>query len=108
MSPPPATTLKHLAAHLDLSVAAVSMALRDHVSLPATTIARVKRAALKLNYTPNSAVSALAARRQHLRVRRDFSVIALVSHWPTRDAWLQHPSAQRLLAGATARARIYG
>jgi LacI family transcriptional regulator len=108
VSPPPATTLKQIAAHLDLSIAAVSMALRDHVSLPATTIARVKRAALKLNYTPNSAGSALAAHRQQLRIRRDFSVIALVSHWPTRDAWLQHPSAQRLLAGATARARVYG
>jgi LacI family transcriptional regulator len=68
----------------------------------------VKRAALKLNYTPNPAGSALAAYRQQLRVRRDFSVIALVSHWPTRDDWLQRPSAQRLLAGATARARAYG
>ena len=108
MSTPPPTTLKHIAAHLDLSVAAVSMALRDHASLPTTTITRVKRAALKLNYTPNSAGSALAAHRQQLRVRRDFSVIALISHWPTRDDWLQRPSAQRLLAGATARARAYG
>ena len=108
MSHPPHTTLKHIAAHLGLSLAAVSMALRDHVSLPATTIARVKRAARKLNYTPNPAGSALAAHRQQLRVRRDFSVIALVSNWPTHDEWLQHPSAQRLLAGATARARIYG
>ena len=48
MSTRPATTLKHIAEHLGLSVAAVSMALRDHASLPATTIARVKRAALKL------------------------------------------------------------
>lgn len=108
MSAPPATTLKHIAAHLGLSVAAVSMALRDHASLPATTIARVKRAALKLNYTPNSAGSALAAHRQQLHVRRDFSVIALVSNWPTRDEWLRQASAQRLLAGATARARAYG
>ena len=108
MTTPPTTTLKHIAEHLDLSVAAVSMALRDHASLPATTIARVKRAAAKLNYTPNTAGSALAAHRQQLRVRRDFSVIALVSHWPTRDDWLQRPSAQRLLAGATARARAYG
>ena len=105
---PTTTTLKHIAERLDLSVAAVSMALRDHASLPASTIARVKRAALKLNYTPNSAGSALAAHRQQLRVRRDFSVIALVSNWPTRDDWLQRPSAQRLLAGATARARAYG
>ena len=105
---PTTTTLKHIAEQLDLSVAAVSMALRDHASLPAGTIARVKRAALKLNYTPNSAGSALAAHRQQLRVRRDFSVIALVSNWPTRDDWLQRPSAQRLLTGATARARAYG
>ena len=49
MNTPLSTTLKHLAQHLGLSVAAVSMALRDHTSLPATTIARVKRAALKLN-----------------------------------------------------------
>jgi LacI family transcriptional regulator len=105
---PTTTTLKHIAERLDLSVAAVSMALRDHASLPASTIARVKRAALKLNYTPNSAGSALAAHRQQLRVRRDFSVIALVSNWPTRDDWLQRPSAQRLLTGATARARAYG
>jgi LacI family transcriptional regulator len=105
---PPSTTLKHIAAQLDLSVAAVSMALRDHPSLPAATITRVKRAALRLNYTPNSAGTALAAHRQQLRVRRDFSVIALVSNWPTRDGWLQQPSAQRLLHGATARARVYG
>ena len=108
MNTPTATTLKHIAEHLGLSVAAVSMALRDHASLPTATIARVKRAALKLRYTPNSAGSALAAHRQQLRVRRDFSVIALVSNWPARDDWLQRPSAQRLLAGATARARAYG
>ena len=108
MNTPPATTLKHIAQHLDLSIAAVSMALRDHASLPANTIARVKRAALKLNYTPNSAGSALAAHRQQLRVRRDFSVIALVSNWRTRDYWSQQPSAERLIAGATARARVYG
>lgn len=108
MTTPPTTTLKHIAEHLDLSVAAVSMALRDHASLPAATIARVKRAALKLNYTPNSAGSALAAHRQQLRVRRDFSVIALVSNWAGRNHWLRQESARRLLAGATARARAYG
>ena len=84
------------------------MALRDHVALPAATIARVKRAAGKLNYTPDPAGSALAAHRQRLRVQRDFSVIALVSNWARRDEWLRRDSAQRLLAGATARARTYG
>jgi hypothetical protein len=81
------------------------MALRDHASIPATTITRVKRVALKLNHTPNAAGSALAARRQQLRVRRDFSVIARVCDWPTREDWLRRPSAQRLHAAAAARAR---
>lgn len=108
MNRPPPTTLKHIAQHTGLSVAAVSMALRDHVSLPAATIDRVKRAAKKLDYTPDPAGSALAAHRQRLRVRRDFAVIALVSNWSRRDDWEGQESARRLLAGATARARTYG
>ena len=108
MSWQPRTTLKQIASHTGLSVAAVSMALRDHVSLPAVTIARVKRTARKLNYTPDPAGSALAAHRNRLRVHREFSVIALVSNWPRRDEWAGRESAQRLLAGVTARARAYG
>ena len=104
----PRTTLKHIAQHTGLSVAAVSMALRDHVSLPAATIARVKRAAAKLRYTPDPAGSALAAHRQRVRVHRDFSVIALVSNWARSDDWMRRESAQRLIAGASARARTYG
>ncbi|HRP03342.1 MAG TPA: LacI family DNA-binding transcriptional regulator [Opitutaceae bacterium] len=104
----PRTTLKEIAKKTNLSVAAVSMALRDNPSLPQATIARVKRAAQKLNYTPNPAASALAAHRQRIRVHRDFSVIALVSNWSRRDEWVRRESAKQLLAGATARARAYG
>jgi LacI family transcriptional regulator len=104
----PRTTLKEIARHTGLSVAAVSMALRNHVSLPAATIARVKRAAKKLNYTPDPAGSALAAHRQRLRVRQDFSVIAIVSNWPSRNEWARLEGARRLIAGATERARAYG
>ena len=108
MSWQPRTTLKQIAAHTGLSVAAVSMALRNHASLPAATIARVRRAAQKLDYTPDPAGSALAAHRQRLRVRQDFSVIAVVSNWPGPDDWSRQEGARRLLAGATARARTYG
>jgi len=104
----PRTTLKTIAERTGLSVAAVSMALRNHASLPAATIERVKRAAKAMDYTPNPAASALAAHRKSLQVRRDFSVIALVSNWARRDAWIERESAKRLLAGAVARARAYG
>ncbi len=104
----PRPTLKAIAAQTGLSVAAVSMALRDHASLPATTISRVKRAAQAMNYAPNPAASALAAHRKGLQVHRDFSVIALVSNWTNRDDWVRRESAKQLLAGATERARTYG
>jgi len=104
----PRTTLKEIAKQTGLSVAAVSMALRDHVSLPAATVARVKRAAKALDYTPNAAATALAAHRQRVQVQRDYSVLALVSNWTHRDQWIRRESAQRLLAGATARAQTYG
>lgn len=101
-------TLKDIAAKAKLSVAAVSLALRDHPRLPATTIKRVKRLATKMGYAPDPALSALAAHRSRVRLFRDFSVIGLVSNWPTEDAWSARPSAQQFIAGATQRARELG
>ncbi len=101
-------TLKDIAAKAKLSVAAVSLALRDHPRLPAETIKRVKRIANKLGYVPDPALSALAAHRSRVRLFRDFSVIGLVSNWSTMDAWSTRPSAQQLIKGATERARELG
>jgi LacI family transcriptional regulator len=103
----PRPTLKHIAARVRLSLTAVSMALRNDPSLPAKTIARVKKVADELGYTPDPALSALAAYRFGLKIARDYSVIALVSNWRTSE-WPRHPSALRIIEGATARARTYG
>lgn len=99
--------LKDIADHVGLSVAAVSMALRNDPRFPAATIARVKRVAADLGYRPDPALSALAAHRFHLKIARDFSVIALVSNWQ-RSEWLRYEAARRLIEGATARGRAYG
>lgn len=101
-------TLKDIAAIAKLSVASVSLALRDHPRLPATTVERVKLIAKKLGYAPDPALSALAAHRSRVRVFRDFSVIGLVSNWSTKEAWSARPSAQQLIKGATERARELG
>mgnify|MGYP001565802172 FL=1 len=101
-------TLKDVAAKAKLSIASVSLALRDHPRLPEKTRKRVKRIALKLGYAPDPALSALAAHRSRVRVFRDFSVIGLVSNWSTRDAWVSLPSAKQFIAGATERARELG
>jgi len=102
------TTLKDIARRTNLSVAAVSLALRNHPSISAATTGRVKAVAAELDYAPDPGLSALAAHRNRLRVYRDFSVIALVSNWATHDAWTSRPSARQAIEGATARARALG
>ena len=100
--------LKDIAIEAGLSVAAVSMALRNHQSLPASTIDRVKALAEELGYKPDPALSALAAHRSRLRVTKDFSVIGLVSNWSKEDGWTSLPSAQAVIEGARARALELG
>jgi Transcriptional regulators len=102
------TNLKDIAERVGVSVAAVSLALRNHPSISAATTERVKKVAKELNYTPDPGLSALAAHRSRLRVQRDFSVIALVTNWSTRDAWTKRASARQVIEGATLRARSLG
>ena len=78
---PKRITLKDIARSAKLSVAAVSMALRNHDSLPAATINRVKKIADELGYRPDPALCALAAHRCRLQPNRNVSVIALISNW---------------------------
>ncbi len=101
-------TLKDIAARAGLSIAAVSMALKNHPSLPAKTKDRVKKIAAELNYAPDPALSALAAHRNQLRVRNNFSVIGLISNWKNPDDWTKLNSAQEVIEGAKSRALELG
>lgn len=105
---PQRVRLKDVAERAGLSVAAVSMALKNHRSLPAETIERVKALADEMGYAPDPALSALAAHRSRLRVKKDFSVIGLISNWSTENGWTQLPSAQAVIEGANARALELG
>src|SRR5271155_3885019 len=60
------STLKELAATLDLSVMAVSKALRDAPDISAGTKARVQAEARRCNYIPNRAAQNLRLRRSGL------------------------------------------
>jgi LacI family transcriptional regulator len=100
----PKVRLKDIAEKAGLSVAAVSMALKNHRSLPQVTIDRVKQLAEELHYVPDPALSALAAHRSRLRVSKDFSVIGIVSNWSSQDGWRHLKSAKEVIEGANARA----
>lgn len=101
-------TLKDIAQRARLSVAAVSMALRNHSSIPKRTQERVRKIADQIRYTPDPALSALAAHRNNLRVHSNFSVIGLISNWKERDAWTRLQSAKEVIEGAKNRALELG
>jgi DNA-binding LacI/PurR family transcriptional regulator len=109
MKSKPRVRLKDIAAEANLSVAAVSMALRGDRSIPSGTVERVRVIAERLGYAPDPVMSALAAYRSQLRVHREFNVIAFVSNWRSSTRWLNNnSSAQKLVEGAKERARMLG
>lgn len=84
------------------------MALRNHPSLPAATITRIKEIAAQIGYVPDPALSALAAHRKRLKTPQNYSVIGLVSNWSAADTWTKVPSAQQVIAGVRERAASLG
>jgi DNA-binding LacI/PurR family transcriptional regulator len=81
------TTLKDIAEVCGCSVMAVSLALRNHTSVSKKRRAEICAIAKRLNYSPDPALSALAAYRQTHYPKPAPTPIAWVSNYPTRDFW---------------------
>ncbi|PTY00960.1 hypothetical protein DB346_15255 [Verrucomicrobia bacterium LW23] len=81
-SVPPRITLKELAVEAKLSVAAVSMAMRNHPRIAKTTCERVQALAKERGYRPDPTLSALVAYRQNQQVRPTGCKIAIVHFAP--------------------------
>lgn len=77
-SNPPHATMKTVAEHLGLSVAAVSMALNDTGTISHDTRARVKAAAKELGYRPSPLLAALANRRYRPQSAASRGAIAFI------------------------------
>ncbi len=81
---PGRVTLKTIARETGLSVQAVSMALRNHKDIAATTRERVQAKAAELGYRPDPAMRALADYRwQRSQVSSRWDTIALLHNWST-------------------------
>jgi LacI family transcriptional regulator len=93
--PEPRVTLQDLADHLNLSRAAVSLALRGAGRIAPETRERVRQAARELGYHPDPLLSAFSRRRQQSAAPG--SVLALITRNPVNFAQ-QHleQSARRL------------
>lgn len=65
----------------------VSLALRNHRSIPAATTERIRKIATDLGYRPNPMVSALIAERRRRHPSGKGSTLAFLTHFSTRDGW---------------------
>jgi DNA-binding LacI/PurR family transcriptional regulator len=80
---PTRITLKMIAAKAGVHITTVSLALKDHPSLPEATRQRIKDLAAEMGYVRDPMLSALVAYRTNNRLLVKQGVLAWVDVWPT-------------------------
>ncbi len=88
---PAHVTLKEIAARAQVSVATVSLALRDNPLISAATRARLAALAAEMGYRPHPYVSAYMSWRRK-RGTLDRPTLALLHVYATVDGWSRHRS----------------
>lgn len=101
-------TLRDIAARCDISATAVSLALRNHPSIPESTRERVRGVATALNYRPDPALAALNHYRHQRSSSAEGYVLAYVTCFEKRNGWQQSPFFRRVYRGAFAQAGTLG
>ena len=102
-------SMNQVAEHAGVSRSAVSLALKHHPSIPATTRERIRAAAQELGYRPNPLVTALMRSRRtssHASTVRA-SLGFLTADAPT-DRWRDATTHRNFYAAATTRAAERG
>jgi len=86
----------------------VSLALRNHPSIPETTRARIRAAVEKVGYRPDPMLASLMTYRRGLRPSQRQPIVAWVTNHPTRSRWRQTRVFLDFFKGASARAEQLG
>jgi LacI family transcriptional regulator len=97
-------SLGDIASKAALSRAAVSMALRNHPRISASTRLRVQSIANRLGWRPNPLLAGAMATIRAGQPAADRPVLAWVTAHPRRDAWRRVPFFARCFEGARSRA----
>lgn len=100
-------TIRDVAARLGVSHTTVSLALRNHASIPLKTRQRVQAVAQKMGYRGNILVSALLTQVRKGRLKNRGEVVAVTTAMQTDD-WLRLPSVASGMAQARERAGQLG
>ena len=100
--------MRDVAAAVGFAPATVSLALRNHHSIPAVTRQRIWSAAKRLGYRQNPLVSALMATLRSRRPVDRHAVLALVTMHPPGERWRSQRTFAELCASAETRAAELG
>lgn len=105
---PKKVTLRMIAQAVGLSHVAVSLALRNHASIPEQTRERVQETAQKMGYQPDPMLSALNAYRRTRQAVRYQATLILVNPYNERSALDRSINFNRYRLGAMERAQELG
>ncbi|MBI5690328.1 MAG: LacI family DNA-binding transcriptional regulator [Verrucomicrobia bacterium] len=105
---PERPTLKTIARRLGLSSAAVSLALRNHPSIPPATCLRVQRTAARLGYQRDPEIAKLMSYLRHSRTTRGRGTLGIITQFPQPSPWRTIPHLELLYTAAVDRARLQG
>lgn len=101
-------TLNDVAAAAGVHVTTVSLAMRNHPRLPASTRQRLQAMANKMGYKPDPLMRALVAYRSGIKQKREIPTVAYVTNWETRRGWRELTAHPLFFSGAEKRAEELG
>lgn len=107
-SPPASPRLKDIATAAGVSIMTVSLALRNHTSLPLRTRNRIKKIAGQLGYRPDPNISRLMERVRAAKPSSSGTVLAYLTAHENRSAWKFIPTQRDYHDGAAKRAYELG
>ncbi len=87
--------MKHVAKLANVSIMTVSLALREHPSIPEATRRRIRLLAGKVGYRPNPLISALMSDLRSKRSKRSYPVVAFINAYPPDTHWRNLSSLSR-------------
>lgn len=101
-------TMKDVAALVGVHQTTVSLALRDHPGIPATTREKIRQAAAKIGYRPDPALDAFNFYRLSNHPIRSAPLMAFLSDQPSARAFSTSTVHRELYEGAHAHAEKLG
>ncbi|MEO5958580.1 MAG: LacI family DNA-binding transcriptional regulator, partial [Opitutaceae bacterium] len=101
-------TMAVIAKRAGVHTTTVSLALRNHPSLPQITRTRIQALAKEMGYQPDPALASLIAYRTQLHPAKNKVTLAYVTNWLSRWGWKKLRAQSRFFAGATTRAEALG